>query len=1050
MPVVSAPNLVKLRTTRHSTLLRLAVYTPATMWTARVDGTQTTGDTTITVKTVVQTKAPFKNARVLFGSTAGGSEYGEARFRSYTAPTLTVGAHNVALADNTYVTIVEEIKPAAIHPNISDTDVITEDGNVAYTNENVQYKPIAKMGAPAVAFIDPATGLATVNFYSRASAYGGATLSTHAWVFPSGTPGTSAIAGTSGAPIAVTWDTAGQYYVSYTVTDSNGKTHTTYRPVFILNQNSGVGYYTQIETGGIEGDVESGTWQTSLTVWTSASTTAFPENALCVLFAEDRYGDTAGSIGNELYRENIVMVGYIRRGSIRKNPFTGSVEFAVESVSGVMDNLWCLAGGLETTAGTPAGWHTLKNMTYELAAHHVLTQHSTITQIADCTIGIQSYTIEFVDLTDASLMENLRQVVAAVRGRAGCSAQGSLVIQDNPQLVAPAGRSTDYVLTLTLADVRDEIDFGDELQEKEVSQIDFCGDDANADPVFSLAPATPWSSGHSERIDSIRVANQTEANTFAGLYEGYRNNSFADVVIQWRGNYRVFDIFPSEPIAVTIDANQNARGIAWTAQRCWVKRVSMEYTPGILLVTTNVEKDAYGGLGVTGDYPPVEPTPPTPPVPPVEPPIVPPPEPPVTVPQGKGNLLYVSSLKGVAKCVMAYGTNGTDGAPVWTDISSPYGLAGDALKIRAFNLDPWSVSIDHFTAAWVMTDDGLYRCTGLPDAPVWTQQLSKTAAAALVGFAEADTKLCWAFTPSVRLAGFIMCAIARVTSYGSIRRMWILYSLDYGATWNCDTSKYTEVSQTAAGLQTILNMAASYHIDSTYYLHGYQVGFRGNQDHASGIGGYWSPQLSIHRSAVFPVFDGGMSGGATWEAATFISPYCDNAGAVYTNDNRGYLINANGDTGANAIRRYTDLFNPAWSLGYAPRVGTGVGHADMGTVLLTMNMFDENAMYSWGGTTLWVSSNGGTAWTKYINMAVGGRGANLTSMYNVPVDATITFLSGYPNGGAGIARVGMTIDRGATWVAIDKQGLAGSLDTVLSLAAGDCDQSQIIVDYYKT
>lgn len=1047
MPTISAPDLTRLRTTRHATLLALSVYHPASIWTARVNGLQTTGDTTITVDGVVQTVAPRKNYLVKIGSTSGGSEYGTARFISYSAPTLTVGVHNCQLPDDAYVTVCEEIKPTAIHFSISASDVVSEDGNVAYTNENVQYKPLGIIGCPPVAYLDSVTGLATVKFYTPSVAFGGATIASVLWEVRDGVyvVGNAATAGTAGVPNVVTYNTAAERYVYMTATDSNGKTHTRYTPVFIHDEANPP--YRKIEVSGLSGDADGGTWQCSIKVMEStADTTAFPEQALCVLSAEDWYGSEKVSIGGHYtYRENIVFVGYIRRGTVTKNPFTGYVEFELESVSGVMDNIWELAHTLENTAGTPSRWHQLQNMTFNLAAHHILTQHSTISEIADCNLNLPTYARNFVDANDTSLKSQLSEgCCTPVRSRIGCSRQGMLYLEANPQLLEAGDRTHTNILQTTFADLR-EADFGDELQEKQVSQVDFQGDGANDDPVFSLAPATPWQFGQSDKRDGIRVSSQAHANILSGLFEGYQNNSFADVVVNWRGNYRVFDVFPVESLQVTIAANQNARGIVWTNQKCWLKSVSLDYTPGILTVTTTIEKDVIGAPGVTGEYPTVPPDEPAPTYPPVQPPIDPPPTPPA--PQGKGNLLYVSSLKGVAKCVMAYGTNGADGAPVWTAINT--GLAGDALKIRAFNLDPWSVSIDHFTAAWAMTDDGLYRCTGLPDAATWTQQLSKTAAAALIGFAEADTKLCWAFTPSVRLAGFIMCAIARVTSYGTIRRMWILYSLDYGANWTCDTSKYSEVSQTAAGLQTILNMGASYHIDNTYYLHGYQVGFRGNQDHASGIGGYWSPQLSIHRSATFPSFDGGMSGGATWEAATFISPYCDGAGAVYTNDNTGYLLNANGDTGANAIRRYTDLFNPAWSLGYTPRVGTGVGHADMGTVLLTMNMFDEDSMYSWSGTTLWVSSNAGTSWTKYTGMAVGGRGANLTSMYNVPVDATITFLSGYPSGGAGWARVGMTIDRGANWTAIDQYGTGGALDTVLGLGSGDMNASQLIVDYYK-
>src|SRR5512142_3050244 len=113
MPVVSAGNLTKLRTTRHSCLMRLAFYNPAVMWTARIDGTQTTGDTTVTVKSVVQTKAPMTDAYVTFGSAPLTADYGTARWRSYSAPTLTVAPHDSLLIDNGYVTVWEEIKPTS-------------------------------------------------------------------------------------------------------------------------------------------------------------------------------------------------------------------------------------------------------------------------------------------------------------------------------------------------------------------------------------------------------------------------------------------------------------------------------------------------------------------------------------------------------------------------------------------------------------------------------------------------------------------------------------------------------------------------------------------------------------------------------------------------------------------------------------------------------------------------------------------------------------------------------------------------------------------------
>lgn len=346
------------------------------------------------------------------------------------------------------------------------------------------------------------------------------------------------------------------------------------------------------------------------------------------MFAEDWFGDEYISIGHELYRENIVLSGYIRAGTIKRNWAAGYVEFDIASVSGLMDNLSEIGGGLETyTAGeNTLSWHVLTAMTYNLAAHHVLTQHSTISQVVDVFLNLPTYTIEFVDLLDTSLGDALRQIFAAVRSRMGCTKEGALYLEVNPQIQSYGSRSSTYVITTTNADYRDDLDFGDENAQKQVSQIDLEGLDENAEPLFALAPSSPWASGKSERVDGIRVAGQLESNEFSGLYEGWRNNEYSDIVIPWRGNYRPLDIFPAEPIAVNLTAAKNPRGDVWTNVRCWIKRVTIEYRDTILTVTTVVERDAYGNPGDSNTYPGTPPTIPLPtPVIPTPPPYIPPP-----------------------------------------------------------------------------------------------------------------------------------------------------------------------------------------------------------------------------------------------------------------------------------------------------------------------------------------------------------------------------------------------------------------------------------------
>lgn len=605
MPAVSGTDLDRLHLTKHATLLRLVVYVPPTIWQTQVNGSPAKGAVTIPVDAPTVTRAPAKNYQVLFGSSTVENLYGEARYIGYSAPNLTISANNMTLPDDAYVRVKEVIQPQAIHIGMDDsTDAVLEDGDDTYNDENVKYMPLARCGTHVFAYRDATTGLATVKFYSRSTAIAaGATLAaTCLWTWRGGTvtAGATTSYGTSGVPNVVTWDTSGDYYCSLKVTDSNNKTHTRYFVVFVRDRVSGTLPYTQVEVSGMRGNVESGGWSASVKVYTAADTSVFPNGGLVVLAADDWFGSENVSVGNELYRENIVLVGYIRRGSCQKNWASGYVEFDIESISGVMGNMAALATWLESTAGTPGDWHVLQNMTYNLAAHHILTQHTTVSQLCDVYPNLPTYAAAYVDLTEGSQWNQLTSFVGAVRGQAGCNAQGHLYLEVNPQLEAVGDRSTTYVLDTDFKDFREEIDFGNEPQEQSVSQIDFCGENDAGDLYFSLAPLIPWTSGAREKVDGVRCDDQAEANTFSGCFEGDRNNPFKDVTINWRGDYRIWDVFPREPFRMTIAAGQNKRGISWSNQRCWTKSVTFDYRAGILLASSVVERDAAftAGTGV--------------------------------------------------------------------------------------------------------------------------------------------------------------------------------------------------------------------------------------------------------------------------------------------------------------------------------------------------------------------------------------------------------------------------------------------------------------------
>ena len=1053
MPTLSAADIMRLRTTTHKCLLGLAIYNPAIIFTATVNANYARGATSIAVTSVVQTKAPARHYRVLFGTTPGGRDLGTARFKSYAAGTLIVGANRVTALAGHCVTVLEEVAVETIIPRITANEAVFEDGDLGYSNECDQYHPLARMGPPAVAFLE--NGTATVNFYSDSVAVAaGATLSAYAWTFPGGTPATSSSAGTSGSPIAVTWTQTGQYYCSLQVTDSNGKTHTTYRPVFILDRDNASLFYDSVEISGLEGDLEAGGWGCSLKLHERAGATQIPPQSLVVLFAQDWYGDEKVSIGGDYaHRENIVFTGYTRKGSVRKNSKTGSVEFDAQGIGRLLDNLLAWPANLKS-ANSPTKWHELKGMTCDLVAFHILTEHSTIDHICDVDLSTLGYALNYLDVSESTLRDQLgQQLYTANRARLASSRTGRLYARTNPQLLPQSDRTHTIVMDVTLDDLRDEIDLGPEQYEKQVAQIDFIAfrySGYDPDPIYSLAPGDQHLYGRVERVDGIRADSQAEANILAGLFEGWKNNEFSDVTLPLRGNYRAHDLLPHYKTTLTLTPAQNARGLDWNAQTLWTKRVTFEYRPGILLSTIVVEKDAYGEPGITGDYPagpPVIPGPPPPSAfsaPPIISPIPAVPASGPTLTPGKGNLLYITSLKGVAKCTGAFGTDGTDGSPVWTAINS--GLAGDALKIRWFNLDAFSKSGDHFTAGWAMTDDGLYRVTGLPDNPVWAQQLSPAAAAALVsgaaGYNALPYVLSHMFTPSVRLAGFIAClgfieyTPTHFYPWGERRSFW-LYSPNYGATWQVDLTKFI-ADQVNDNNNESFQILPSFHQDNVYYQAGGYGGKRAVQSDPNG----WVARDPIWKETGTPptparwLIDSAVFG----DGARVYFPFCNSSGSAYTDDQVGYLHRMDSQgAGTGALRRYTGLPTDAY---------TNIGHADM--VALNWyftNMWNENYGVAIDTGNIWLTPNQGASWTRKQSPSVGGRTLTPRYLFCAPADTSLIFFTG--SASAGVALPCFTRDFGANFTDISKYGEAGALDTVLGLVAGDMVNSTIFVDYYR-
>ena len=616
---IDAADLVRMRSRPQAQDFYMAVLHPITVWTGQVVGDPDRGAISIPFDNASELTAPEEHFTLWVGSPGitgeGECDVGVLRFRSKTANTMKVGSNDIIWADNQNLTIKREVRPWAVLPNLENTK---EDSDKDYNNENTVLHPLGRVGPPACAILED--GTTTVSFWSDSVSISEDGLKSHAWVFDGGSPGSSAIAGTAGTPIAVTYTTPGQKWVKYTVTDNNNKTHVRYSMVYVFNTTTDIAI-SGFEVGSLVGDLESGVWRASITVTQDCDETEFPEMAQVVIFNKAYWNAAQRDVGyGWKHRENISFVGYIVKDSVRKNAETGNTTFEVTSTVSIMKNLTCWGASLKKS-GT-AGWHVIPNMTLNLAAFHVFTEHTTLDHIADIYLNLDTITMAYIDFQEGSPYDHIKtQIGEAGRAILANNKFGQIYLEPDVQVTKAAYRlAIDTMFDLVHGDWREEITLGEERDIENTCQVDFIGFTySGTDPIpfGSLAPGRQWSTGGVQKVTGVRVMDQDEANVYSGLFAGKFNNEFDNVVIPMAGFWPVFDIAPQRFVRITLVATDTNRELIWTLEEHIPAQVALNINneSGYTLTDITFKQLAYGPPGIDNEIP-SEPTSPDPDPPP--------------------------------------------------------------------------------------------------------------------------------------------------------------------------------------------------------------------------------------------------------------------------------------------------------------------------------------------------------------------------------------------------------------------------------------------------
>lgn len=610
MPALSAPQLVTYRKQGHASRWYALPVVPTVVFAAQVNtGGPTTG--IVIVPYTAVSEGAFGDVEVgqtlWVGTTPGTNDIARIRIRlAADATNLYVDENaNIVWDQNQYLTVVKEWLPWRILPRIVG-GVIFKNYNVAYSNQTIQWPPVARMGDPAAKFFDSNP---TNVYFSGAASYAvalGATIVGYAWDFDDGTTSTSATPGNHG------FTAPGIYWVRLTVTDSNGQTAVTRRPVAIIDPAAV--YTVNLQPTSLSSGRDSG-WDGSITVFAPTATAEqFPARSPAFLVSRDYYGGVEGSVGFPVGRENVTLFGYIDDDSVVIKPETSEVSFELKSLATVMERSSPFPTYVEDN-NSPTTWAQASDLTIFRSLVYLLKFHSTVMEVADVDIYNDATLIKRSDFPEADLWNMFTQYARGTRLlRTGVTRTGTLIVARDPNML-PVVPSTerDAVVEICQLQAGDWIDTVTipERPYPLTSFICLSGTIYDGDPSHDLTPLFGMSPGHPpldfgkpRDLPNLELVDQTEANRWAGLALGTDNLPYGDIVIPIAGNWvSAFDAPYNEYLLAPVAGFPSLRGPRLTDARLIITRisVSLDVTTHVMRPTLTCIVTSTQEVGIDGD-----------------------------------------------------------------------------------------------------------------------------------------------------------------------------------------------------------------------------------------------------------------------------------------------------------------------------------------------------------------------------------------------------------------------------------------------------------------
>lgn len=948
----------------------------------------------------------YEDLTVLLGTTDGADDLGRVRIKG--APTSTTiplprtsrGVQNGLLnvQDNAYITVLWDFRPWAKIPFFSDNGngIDYKDGNVEVGTYNTNLPPVANAGPYMAGYINTDTSVLEVQFpgggidlsYAMAD---GATIDTYNWDVAGGT----ITVGTSASAVVTATFPAGAYWVSLTVTDSNGVSHTARTFVLAIDatEDPTLNHYQLSQSIGKDGQTLDMDLHETLT------RASYPDGTLVLFWwnepedASDRsHMKFTGWLDNEKYS-----VGRGKLG-IRRSTTLHAIDIA-----GWLKQLPGFAQALYRTEEKDehdnpiSPWSYMPSLDMKKAIWYVGFWHTTAFGIADFLFpsdtALEDYDTMRIDSGANSIFEQLAGLAQKVvpDHYVTCNTLGQLMVIRDWRLDEVGDRPTTSPI-ITEDDWNNlEVDYNRHPKYHSLKSgavlVSTAFVDANGDGevddlplVFSMAPGdtAAFGQGVGEQVESEGLAlsqddlNESEGQRWALINSYYGEFTFDDPTRElfWDYEPALFN-----RVQLNIGASYAAfRDLPFTQCTGMVEQIAVSYTAtqrgGTIKAKVTFTKDESGFPAVTyvpedtedAGYVPVVTLPP--PLGLIE-------------AQDQVGLIRAGYGSGAGELYLVTTSNFLDASPTWS-----YSTLGINSEFTfSFVVDPFSpgyVGSGSEIRGYVVTEQHVYRINDMFGTPsktlLYTFALS-TGTTAFNGnsWRSIDASFGRFFSTDSDNPWIIISSLYPGSS--GIAGSTLVYSLDAGANWSSETqisTIITGMSHDTVVEQPIM-LYASPKTPGLFYTAAYtafgSLGTPGNPSTSKGfVGDNWGDGASPINVTIFDIEP------MHWLGGDIHVPWKDNEDekTLY----HGYLSKK--DAGIEkweyqTVKVVGDSANPigpvSGSVTFGPSAGKfSIRSDDSDSSIMVMCGkgigTNDPSDAQWG---VWVSVNGGSSWSEVIS-----------------------------------------------------------------------------------